>query len=77
MPAEPHDLPRRVWLPDDTPPRAVILAVHGFNDYSNAFETFGTFAAGHGIAVHAYDQRGFGANPMPAAGRASRPWSTT
>jgi acylglycerol lipase len=62
-PAEPHDLPRRVWLPDDSPPRAVILAVHGFNDYSNAFETFGTFAAGHGIAVHAYDQRGFGANP--------------
>jgi len=62
-PAEPHDLPRRVWLPDDTPPRAVILAVHGFNDYSNAFETFGTFAAGHGIAVHAYDQSGFGANP--------------
>lgn len=62
-PAEPHDVPRRVWLPDDTPPRAVILAVHGFNDYSNAFETFGTFAAGHGIAVHAYDQKGFGANP--------------
>jgi alpha-beta hydrolase superfamily lysophospholipase len=61
-PAGPQDLPRRAWLPDDTPPRAVILAVHGFNDYSNAFETFGTFAAGHGIAVHAYDQRGFGAN---------------
>jgi acylglycerol lipase len=62
-PAEPHDLPRRVWLPDDSPPRAVILAVHGFNDYSNAFETFGTYAAGHGVAVHAYDQSGFGANP--------------
>ncbi len=62
-PAEPHDLPRRAWLPDDTPPRAVILAVHGFNDYSNAFDAFGTFAAEHGIAVHAYDQRGFGANP--------------
>jgi acylglycerol lipase len=62
-PAEPHDLPRRVWLPDDTAPRAVILAVHGFNDYSNAFDSFGTFAAEHGVAVHAYDQRGFGANP--------------
>jgi acylglycerol lipase len=62
-PAEPHDLPRRAWLPADSPPRAVVLAVHGFNDYSNAFETFGTYAAGHGVAVHAYDQRGFGANP--------------
>jgi len=60
------DLPRRVWLPD-APPRAVVLAVHGFNDYSNAFAEFGAFAAEHGIAVHAYDQRGFGAND--AAGR--------
>jgi acylglycerol lipase len=55
-------LSRRDWLPD-APPRAVILAVHGFNDYSNAFADFGAFAAAHGIAVHAYDQRGFGANP--------------
>ena len=55
-------LPRRTWVPEE-PPRAVILAVHGFNDYSNAFTEFGQFAAEHGIAVHAYDQRGFGANP--------------
>ncbi|MGH6900824.1 MAG: lysophospholipase [Geminicoccaceae bacterium] len=60
------DLPRREWLPDE-PPRAVILAIHGFNDYSNAFAEFGAFAAERGLAVHAYDQRGFGANP--AAGR--------
>ena len=46
-----------------TPPRAVILGVHGFNDYSNAFAEFGAYAAGRGIAVHAYDQPGFGANP--------------
>ena len=64
--AEAPSLPRRAWLPDG-PPRAVILAVHGFNDYSNAFTEFGEFAADKGIAVHAYDQRGFGANP--AAGR--------
>ena len=59
---EPHDLPRRAWLPGDEPPRAVILAIHGFNDYSNAFEDFGSYAAERGIAVQAYDQRGFGAN---------------
>ena len=55
-------LPRRDWLPEG-PPQAVILTVHGFNDYSNAFTEFGEFMAEHGIAVHAYDQRGFGANP--------------
>ena len=59
-------LSRQEWLPD-RPARAVILAVHGFNDYSNAFTEFGAFAAEQGIAVHAYDQRGFGANP--GAGR--------
>jgi len=59
-----YDLAERVWLPD-TPPRAAILAIHGFNDYSNAFTDFGAFAAANGIAVHAYDQRGFGANPDP------------
>lgn len=64
--ADPAQLSRRVWLPDG-PPRAVVLAVHGFNDYSNAFTEFGEFAAKQGIALYAYDQRGFGANP--AAGR--------
>jgi acylglycerol lipase len=61
-PLEPASLPRRAWLPEGAP-RAVILAVHGFNDYSSAFDAFGRYAAGRGIAVHAYDQRGFGANP--------------
>ncbi len=55
-------VPRRQWLPD-RPPRAVILAVHGFNDYGNAFAQFGDYAASRGIAVFAYDQSGFGANP--------------
>ncbi len=52
---------RQEWLPDRRP-RAVILAVHGFNDYSNAFADFGAYAASRGIAVYAYDQSGFGAN---------------
>ena len=33
-------LPLRSWLPDG-PPKAVILALHGFNDYSNAFDDAG------------------------------------
>jgi acylglycerol lipase len=59
---DPAGVPRREWLTPE-PPRAVILGVHGFNDYSHAFEEFGAYASTRGVAVHAYDQPGFGANP--------------
>ena len=55
-------LPLKAWLPDGKP-TAVILALHGFNDYSNAFKDSGEDWAKHGIATFAYDQRGFGAAP--------------
>lgn len=55
-------LPLRRWLPA-TPPRAVIVALHGFNDYSKAFEKPGTYWASRGIATYAIDQRGFGRAP--------------
>src|SRR5439155_7629246 len=42
---------------------AVLLALHGFNDYSNAFDGPGEIWAKEGIATYAYDQRGFGAAP--------------
>ena len=58
--ADGAELPLRRWLPDGRP-RAVILALHGFNDYSNAFDAPGTYWSDHGIATFAYDQRGFGA----------------
>jgi acylglycerol lipase len=43
-----------------SPPRAIILGLHGFNDYRNAFATLGEYMQHHHIAVYAYDQRGFG-----------------
>ncbi len=61
-------LPIRRWLPDAAP-TAVILAVHGFNDYSKSFDIVpdapgvGPTLAAQGFAVFAYDQRGFGAAP--------------
>jgi acylglycerol lipase len=55
-------LPLKSWLPDEKP-KAVILALHGFNDYSNAFKDSGEDWAKRGIATFAYDQRGFGAGP--------------
>lgn len=54
-------LPVRHWLPEYGEPKAVIVAVHGFNDYSNAFVNPGYYFAGRDVAVYAYDQRGFGA----------------
>ena len=55
-------LPLRRWLPEGKP-KAVILGLHGFNDYSNAFEDSGVYLRGKGVATFAYDQRGFGASP--------------
>ncbi|HEX9488946.1 MAG TPA: alpha/beta hydrolase [Stellaceae bacterium] len=56
-------LPLRVWLPQGKP-KAVILALHGFNDYSNAFTDPAEAWAKDGIATYAYDQRGFGEAPQ-------------
>ena len=42
---------------------AVILALHGFGDYSNAFAMPAQVWAARGIATYAYDQRGFGGAP--------------
>ncbi len=52
-------LPLRRWLPEGRP-SAILLAVHGFNDYSNAFTDAGAWWAERGIATYAPDQRGFG-----------------
>ena len=61
-----HDgvrVPVKSWLPADRQPTAVIIAVHGFNDYSNFFAAPGDFLAGRSVATYAFDQRGFGATP--------------
>src|SRR5262245_46052237 len=55
-------LPLKRWLPEGEP-RAVIVGVHGFNDYSNAFAIPAAVWAKDGIATYAFDQRGFGAAP--------------
>tara|TARA_R110002124_G_scaffold38253_7_gene121600 strand:- start:59052 stop:60077 length:1026 start_codon:yes stop_codon:yes gene_type:complete len=49
----------RSWKPPGTV-KAVIVALHGFNDYSNFFAEPGAWLADRGIASYAYDQRGFG-----------------
>lgn len=55
-------LPLKAWLPKGEP-RAVIIGLHGFNDYSNALALPALYWAKRGIATYAYDQRGFGGAP--------------
>ncbi len=57
-------LAARVWA--SPKPRHIVLGVHGFNDYSKAFEPLAQHLVTELQAtVYAYDQRGFGANPQP------------
>ncbi len=55
-------LPLREWLPKNQA-EAVLIALHGFNDYSQFFEKPAQYFTTHGIACYAYDQRGFGRAP--------------
>jgi alpha-beta hydrolase superfamily lysophospholipase len=57
-------LPLRRWEAQGRP-RAVIVALHGMSDYSNAFDMPGRFWAAQGITTLAIDQRGFGRSDHP------------
>lgn len=54
-------LPLRQWMTKKKP-KAIAIALHGFNDYSNAFTDTAEYFKRRGIATYAYDQRGFGAS---------------
>jgi alpha-beta hydrolase superfamily lysophospholipase len=61
-----HDglrLALRHW--DAPSPIAIVVALHGMSDYSNAFDMPAGFWATQGITTYAYDQRGFGQSPNP------------
>lgn len=60
--ADGTELPLQSWG-DLENPSAVILALHGMGDYANAFMEFGEQIGPTGIAIYAYDQRGFGRTP--------------
>src|SRR5262245_37837307 len=56
-------LPLRVWLPEGKP-KAVILGLHGMNDYNKSFAIPAESWRRERIATYAYDQRGFGNTPQ-------------
>jgi acylglycerol lipase len=57
------NLPLRQWLPENNKASAVLIALHGFNDYSRFLQQPGDFFRQNGIISYAYDQRGFGGSP--------------
>ncbi|WP_338332306.1 alpha/beta fold hydrolase [Acetobacter sp. LMG 32666] len=61
-----HDgtaIPARIWRAHG-PERAVVLALHGFNDSRDAWEYSAPMLAGQGITLVAPDIRGFGGTAM-------------
>ncbi len=52
-----------IWPAAKGEPRAIVLGLHGFGDYRNAFEEPAALWAEAGVATYAYDQRGFGTSP--------------
>lgn len=56
-------LPLRSWLPAGKP-KAVIVGLHGMNDYNKSFAIPAERWRRDGIATYAYDQRGFGNTPQ-------------
>ena len=57
--ADGYRLPLSVWNPAGEP-QAIVLGLHGFNDYRAAFSAPAEFLAANDIMIYAYDQRGFG-----------------
>jgi acylglycerol lipase len=52
------------WAPPPgDSPWAVIVGLHGMDDYGNAFHLAGPYWAKLGIATYSYDMRGFGRSP--------------
>ncbi len=47
------------WLPD-TPPKAVMMVVHGMAEHSGRYGRLGLALSAAGIALYAHDQRGHG-----------------
>lgn len=57
------ELPLKTWHPPQQEIKSIIIAVHGFNDYSHFFQQPANYFRQHNILSYAYDQRGFGGSP--------------
>ncbi|KAK5662810.1 hypothetical protein OQA88_6220 [Cercophora sp. LCS_1] len=57
--ADGKSLYTKSWLPDGAT-KATLVFVHGYSDHVNRYNPFFNWLAARGIAVHGFDQRGWG-----------------
>lgn len=57
-----HDFYERGWLPEGAA-RTHLVLIHGYGEHCSRYAQVGEALARAGIAVHTYDQRGFGHSP--------------
>lgn len=50
----------KLWIPADTPPKALILIIHGIAEHKERYNHFSNYLSANGYAVVCYDQRGHG-----------------
>lgn len=63
----------RTYTPSGAaPPKACITFVHGFAEHIGRYSHFHPLLAQKGIAVFAYDQRGFGLTALDTSGKKSK-----
>ena len=71
-------LPLAVWPAANGPPKAVILGLHGFGDYREAFEEPAKIWAKAGITTYCLRPARLRQEPDPRPlARHRQPWSTT
>lgn len=63
-------IPVRIWHAPSQ--KAIVLALHGFNDSRDAWEDSASYFTGEGITLYAPDQRGFGQAPLRGGWAGSR-----
>ena len=51
----------RIWK-TKSKEKSIILAIHGYNDYSNSFDSPANFLSKYQTSVFSFDLRGFGSN---------------
>lgn len=59
--ADGTELPLSSWAAAN--PKAIVIALHGFNDYRQFFAAAAEYLQQQQISSYTYDQRGFGASP--------------
>ncbi|TFK21987.1 alpha/beta-hydrolase [Coprinopsis marcescibilis] len=62
----------RSYIPPSNPIRAVVAFVHGFAEHVGRYGHLHPLLAQRGIAVFAYDQRGFGLTAQDTSGKKSK-----